>query len=90
MLSCRDLAEIATEFTEGKLPFRRRVELHLHMAMCRGCRRFVDQLRTTTVMLGRMPAPEVSPKAQEELTGKYAEWTVAGDGDSATRPRTNQ
>lgn len=80
MLSCRDVTEIATEFTEGKLAFRRRMALQLHLAMCGGCRRFVDQLRTTAVLLRQIPAPEGTPASQQDLAGKYANWVRAAGG----------
>jgi hypothetical protein len=92
MLSCRDVTEIATEFTEGKLAFRRRMALQLHLAMCGGCRRFVDQLRTTAVLLRRVPAPEGSAESQGELAGRFADWVGAAgsDGGSAGLPEDSQ
>lgn len=76
MLSCREITELATAYTEGALSFTDRWSVRLHLAMCGHCRRYVKQLRLTVSALGRVPrpAPEPSPEAREALLKAFRHW----------------
>lgn len=47
MLSCRELTEQADAFLDREMPLWKRMQVRLHMLMCSGCNRFVDQMRVT-------------------------------------------
>ncbi len=47
MLTCRELAEQADAFLDKDISFARRQQVRLHMSMCKGCARFVNQMRVT-------------------------------------------
>ena len=47
MFRCREVAERASLLIDGELGTWQRLNMHLHLAMCRGCSAFVEQLRTT-------------------------------------------
>jgi anti-sigma factor RsiW len=47
MLRCKDVAERASAFLDGELGAWDSLELKLHLAMCKGCGRLLDQLRIT-------------------------------------------
>ncbi len=51
MLKCRDITELATDYTEGALPLRRRLSFGLHLAMCAMCRAYMDQLEKARRLL---------------------------------------
>ena len=54
MLKCRDITELATDYTEGALPLRRRLAFGLHLAMCSMCRAYMDQLdKARRLLAGR-------------------------------------
>jgi hypothetical protein len=44
MLSCEEITRLYSESLERKLPFRQRLEVRLHMLMCRYCSRFRRQI----------------------------------------------
>lgn len=52
MYSCRDVAAHASDHLEGALGWRARVQIIVHLAMCRHCRRLVRQMRAMTGALG--------------------------------------
>ena len=54
MLSCKDITEKANEYVDKELPLVARVKFHIHLFMCVNCRRYVTQLKTTILALGRM------------------------------------
>ena len=57
MFRCSEVAERASLLIDGDLGFWPRLNIKLHLAMCRGCRAFVEQMRIThdlTVLTGSM------------------------------------
>ena len=61
MLKCREVAARASRLIDGELGPWQRLRMELHLAMCRGCRYFVEQMKRTRD-LTRMT---VSPEDQE-------------------------
>ncbi len=51
MLSCRDVSELSTEFTERAMPWPRRAAMLFHLAYCSACRAYMDQLAKTRRLL---------------------------------------
>lgn len=51
MLSCRELSEQADAFMDKEMPLGKRMQVRLHLMMCSGCNRFVDQMRTTRSLI---------------------------------------
>ena len=47
MLRCSEVAERATLYLECDMPRMARWAMRLHLLMCRHCRRFVHQLRSS-------------------------------------------
>jgi len=55
VLSCRDLANHADRYLDGELSLRERLEVRLHMFLCKHCSRYVEQLRLTIETVRRTP-----------------------------------
>lgn len=47
MLSCKEVATRASALIDGELSTWEALQMRLHLAMCKGCERFVGQVRTT-------------------------------------------
>jgi predicted anti-sigma-YlaC factor YlaD len=71
MLTCRELTEIATDYLEKDLPWRERLAVHVHLWMCRHCRRYLDQMRKVIALLQRLPREPVPPNLVEELLPQF-------------------
>jgi anti-sigma factor RsiW len=71
MLRCHEVADLASDHIDRALPFGRRLQMHLHLAICRACRAYVDQLRKTIGLIrGRAvgePPPSVVAAVAEAL-----------------------
>lgn len=67
MLTCQELTELVTEYAEGRMSLGRRMEFWMHLAMCRHCRAYVEQLRATVRAVGALPAEPVPPEVKREL-----------------------
>ncbi len=74
MLTCRDIAELVTDYTEGRLSRWDRLRFQLHLGLCRNCRRYVRQVRATTSALGKLPPPPVPPELEDELLERFEGW----------------
>ncbi len=57
MLSCKEVAERASALVDGDLSPWEAVQMRVHLAMCKGCERFVGQVRTTRDLTS-VPMPE--------------------------------
>jgi predicted anti-sigma-YlaC factor YlaD len=73
MLTCKEITELATEYLEGELPRRKRLAVHVHLWMCRHCRRYVDQMRTVAGMLRGLPNQPPPPEVLDALLPHFRE-----------------
>ncbi len=66
-MDCNELVELVTDYLEGALPAAAVDALEQHLALCDGCRAYVDQMRATIALSGRLPAPAVPEAVLDEL-----------------------
>lgn len=64
-LTCRELIELVTDYLEEALDERERTRFEAHLAVCDGCRDYLDQMRRTITLLGR-PSPQSLTAADRE------------------------
>ncbi|MBS0639940.1 MAG: zf-HC2 domain-containing protein [Acetobacteraceae bacterium] len=60
MPTCRDMAELATDYLDGTLPWYRRWSARLHLHACQACRNYFDQMRRTIALLRGAPPSTLS------------------------------
>ncbi len=51
MLMCRDLARVASDYIDGQLGRADNVSIKMHLLMCRHCRTFIGNLRTSVTLI---------------------------------------
>ena len=73
-LTCRELVELVTDYLEGALPPEDRTRFDEHIAGCRGCTAYMDQMREMLRLLGHLTEDSVSPQAQEALLEAFRDW----------------
>lgn len=61
MLSCKEVAERASALIDGELGLFERLQMRLHLAMCKGCGAFIDQMKTTNDLTQLAPAQDDLP-----------------------------
>lgn len=71
-LTCRDVAERATDYLEGRLPVFRKIRVGLHMASCAGCRSYVLQIGLVSSTLRSLPELYPSPVNRLHLHQQFA------------------
>jgi predicted anti-sigma-YlaC factor YlaD len=60
---------MATDYMEGTLGWRQRLRVLAHLAICHGCRAFIQQMRRTVSLLATLPAVQPATKTEAELLG---------------------
>ena len=73
-LPCQELVELVTEYLEGRLPPVERRRFDAHLALCRGCRTYLEQMRQTIRALGKLPEESIDAQARERLLGVFRNW----------------
>lgn len=71
MLTCRNIVELVTDYLEGRLSLRTRFRFLVHVAMCRGCRAYLFQIRETLRALAMLPPDGVPPAVRQELVARF-------------------
>jgi hypothetical protein len=77
MPTCQQITELATERAEGRLPLAGRLRFDLHVATCRGCRAYLEQLSVTVRSLGELPDPALPPELEEALLSRFDGWKAS-------------
>ena len=73
-LSCRELVELVTDYLEGSLSEEERLRFDEHIGICTGCRVYLEQMRATIVVVGRLSKDSLSPDAERELLEAFRGW----------------
>jgi hypothetical protein len=73
-LSCRELVELVTDYLEGALPEEAGVRFEEHIGICDGCKVYLEQMRQTITLLGRLPEDALSPDAERDLLEAFRGW----------------
>jgi anti-sigma factor RsiW len=73
-LSCQELVELVTDYLEGALPAEQRVRFETHLEPCHGCTAYVEQMRATIELVGRLTPEDFSPEAEAALLGVFRDW----------------
>ena len=78
MLSCREVVELVTGYLEGALSEAEEVRFEEHLAMCDGCAAYLDQMRRTIALTGRLDPESVDVEACDRLVHAFRGWRDAG------------
>jgi anti-sigma factor RsiW len=73
-LACNELVELVTDYLEERLPDLDVERLEAHLAICEGCRNYVDQMRETVDALGHLPEEPLPPEVRNELLEAFRGW----------------
>ena len=73
-LSCRELVELVTDYLENALPLAERVRFEEHLAACPGCQTYLEQMRQTIDVLGRVTEESLEPAARDQLLDLFRNW----------------
>lgn len=73
-ISCQELVELVTDYLEGALSPEERDRFDSHIAACDGCRRYLEQIKVTVTLSGRLTPEQLDPEAEEALLRAFRDW----------------
>jgi anti-sigma factor RsiW len=73
-MPCREIVELVTEYLEGGLSVEDRTRFDAHLADCEYCAAYLEQMRQTVRLLGRLPEESLSDDAMQALRTAFRGW----------------
>ena len=73
-MNCKELVELVTDYLEGALPDSEKTRFHAHLEICPGCTDYLEQLRLTLRISGRLEEESVEPEARDQLLKAFRDW----------------
>ena len=73
-MNCKELVELVTDYLEGKLSLTERQRFEAHLSGCAGCRNYLDQMRTTIRLSGRLTEDHVPAEGKDKLLQAFRQW----------------
>ena len=74
-MPCRELVELVTDYLEGRLSPEDHARFEAHVADCEYCAEYLEQMRQTIRVLGRLPEESISPEGREALLTVFRDWS---------------
>lgn len=78
-LICQQVVELVTDYLEGALSRSQRRRFEAHLAGCEHCAEYLEQMRATIRLTGRLRAEDLTPEMQEDFAALYRRWRSEGD-----------
>lgn len=73
-LKCQELVELVTDYLEDALPRRQRRAFEKHISACDGCSTYLEQMRATIELTGKLEPETISPDAEAALLAAFRDW----------------
>ena len=76
-MPCREFVEVITGYLEGTLSDVDRERFDEHLAACPHCTAYLDQMRTTLRLTGRLTEEDIPDATREDLLQVFRNWQSA-------------
>lgn len=76
-VTCQELVETVTAYLEGMLGPAERASFEAHLAVCEGCRTYLEQMRRTITAVGTLREDSLSMSDRERLLDLFRTWKQA-------------
>jgi anti-sigma factor RsiW len=77
-MKCRDVVELMTDYLEDALSPADRRRFEEHLTTCDGCTVYLEQLRTTMRLTGKIGNEVMPPELEAELLLTFRDWKRGG------------
>jgi anti-sigma factor RsiW len=78
-LVCQRVVELITDYLEGALSRSQRRRFEAHLADCEHCTEYLEQMRATIRLTGRLQTEDLSHEMREEFGALYRRWRSEAD-----------
>jgi anti-sigma factor RsiW len=76
---CREMVELITDYLEGALPRGKRRRFEAHLAGCEHCSEYLEQMRRTIALTGRLRAEDLTAEMSAKFAAIYRRWQAEDD-----------
>ena len=73
-ISCQELVELVTDYLEGALDDETRARFEHHVAQCDGCTAYLEQMRQTAKLVGRLHEDHIGEPSRTKLMNAFRDW----------------
>lgn len=73
-LSCLQVVELVTGYLEHTLDPETHTLFEEHLNFCDGCEAYLDQMRATIAVVGRLGETDVPPETRAGLLAAFRDW----------------
>lgn len=73
-ITCQQLVAALTGYLEGAMDAQQRADIERHIAVCRGCTAYVEQMRDTIALVGRLAEDAPATEQSTELLKLFRRW----------------
>jgi anti-sigma factor RsiW len=75
-LACQEVVELVTAYVEDALDAGDRERFEEHLVFCDGCENYLEQMRTTIRLAGRVER-ELPAKLEAQLLEAFRDWRAS-------------
>lgn len=75
-MACRDAVEAVTAYLEGAMSPGDRARFERHLGGCDHCSAYLEQIRTTIELTGRIEPDDLTPEARDALLTVFRSWAT--------------
>ena len=73
-LTCADVVELVTNYLEGVMPAEERQRFQEHLDDCEGCTNYLEQMRATIALTGRLTEDDLPEPVRRTLVAVFRDW----------------
>ena len=78
-LVCQQIVEMITDYLEEALSRSERRRFEAHLEGCEHCTEYLEQMRATIRLTGRLRTEDLTPAMREDFQALYRRWRSDGD-----------
>jgi anti-sigma factor RsiW len=75
-LTCREMVELMTAYLEDALSADDRARFESHLSVCDGCTNYLEQMRETIRLTGRITEDQLDPVQRDALLAAFRGWAT--------------
>jgi predicted anti-sigma-YlaC factor YlaD len=73
-LACQEFVEVVTDYLDDAMSRRDAARLEAHVSACHGCTEYLEQMRRTVRLAGRLTVADVPAAGRDQLLRMFQEW----------------
>jgi hypothetical protein len=73
-LTCREMVELVSDYLDEALADDDRARFEQHLVLCDGCTAYLDQMRRTVALVGRLRDHVLHPPSRDRLLEAFRAW----------------